>query len=314
MTPRATGALPFIVLALGVLAASAGSILVRYAQDAGVTSLAIAAWRMTLASAVVVPLALALRRAELTRVGRGDLRLVILAGVFLALHFITWITSLEYTSVASSAALVTTNPVWVGLATVFLFRERLPRLSILGIAIALAGCLMILWADAADSTRAVASIAAGGRQPMLGNLLALAGALCVSAYLLTGRRVAPRLDLLAYVALVYGAAALLLMAVAAVAGVPLWGYPAVGWLSLAGLAFGPQLIGHTAFNWSLRRLSPVFVALSILGEPIGSAILAIFLFDEVPEPPQLVAFGVLLAGIAVAALGERTAAPPSAPG
>ena len=147
---------------------------------------------------------------------------------------------------------------------------------------------------------------------MLGNALALFGAVCVSAYLLTGRRVAARFSLLAYVTVVYGAAAAMLMLVALAAGVELWRYPASGWAALAGLALLPQLIGHTAFNWSLRRLSPTFVALSILGEPVGSAILASLLFAETPSALQSGAFATLLAGIAIAALGERRPRQPAA--
>ncbi|HZH07569.1 MAG TPA: DMT family transporter [Lautropia sp.] len=291
------------MLLVGVIAASSSSILVRYAQHAGVSSIAIAAWRMVLASLVLVPLAAAIRRDELSRIRSRDALIAGVAGAFLAAHFVTWISSLEYTSVASSAALVTTNPIWVGLATVFLLRERLGALTIAGIAISLAGCLLILWADATVAG------AADGRRPMLGNALALVGALGVSAYLLTGRAVASRFSLLAYVALVYGTAAAVLVLVAVAAGVELWRYPAAGWWALAGLALGPQLVGHTAFNWSLRRLSPTFVALAILGEPVGSAILAGVLFTEIPTGLQAVAFAVLLAGIVVAALGEGHSPP-----
>ena len=304
---------------MGVLAASSSSILIRYAQQDGIDSLAIAAWRMTLASLVLLPMALATRRREFRRLAPRSVALALLAGLFLAVHFTAWITSLEHTSVASSAALVTTNPIWVGLATVVLFRERLARLTVAGIAISLLGCLLILWVDyqAGGQLEAAAGAAggaagAGGRQPMLGNALALFGAVCVSAYLLTGRRVAARFSLLAYVTVVYGAAAAMLMLVALAAGVELWRYPASGWAALAGLALLPQLIGHTAFNWSLRRLSPTFVALSILGEPVGSAILASVLFAETPSALQSGAFATLLAGIAVAALGERRPRQPAA--
>ena len=304
---------------MGVLAASSSSILIRYAQQDGIDSLAIAAWRMTLASLVLLPMALATRRREFRRLAPRSVALALLAGLFLAVHFTAWITSLEHTSVASSAALVTTNPIWVGLATVVLFRERLARLTVAGIAISLLGCLLILWVDyqAGGQLEAAAGAAggaagAGGRQPMLGNALALFGAVCVSAYLLTGRRVAARFSLLAYVTVVYGAAAAMLMLVALAAGVELWRYPASGWVALAGLALLPQLIGHTAFNWSLRRLSPTFVALSILGEPVGSAILASLLFAETPSALQSGAFATLLAGIAVAALGERRPRQPAA--
>ena len=298
------------MLLVGVLAASSSSILVRYAQHEGVASVAIAAWRMVLASLVLVPLAAVFRRAEIGRIGLRDARLAALAGAFLAAHFIAWISSLEYTSVASSAALVTTNPVWVGLATVFLFKERLGRLTLVGIGTCLAGCLLIIWADtgAVDLAVVGSGPTGQGRQPTFGNLLALTGAIAVSAYLLTGRSVAARFSLLVYVTLVYAAAAIALLLVSAVAGLPLWGYSEAAWWALAGLAVGPQLIGHTAFNWSLRRLSPTFVALAILGEPVGSAILAGLLFAEVPSALQATAFVVLLCGIVIAALGERRSA------
>jgi drug/metabolite transporter (DMT)-like permease len=293
-------AAPFLVLLVGATVASSSSILVRYAQHEGIDSTAIAAWRMLIATLLLVPLAAVMRREELVRVRPRDFRMAALAGTFLAAHFLAWISSLEYTSVASSAALVTTNPVWVGLATVFLFREPLGRLTVAGIAISLAGCLLIVWVDAGAADVAGAQ----GRQPVLGNALALAGALGVSAYLLTGRSVASRFSLLAYVTTVYGAAAMVLLAVALGTGVEMWRYTATGWWALVGLAVGPQLIGHTSFNWSLRRLSPTFVALTILGEPVGSAILAGVLFGEIPGTLQAVAFTTLLAGISVAALGE----------
>jgi drug/metabolite transporter (DMT)-like permease len=291
------------VLLVGVVAASASSILIRYAQQEGIASLAIAAWRMVLATLVLLPVALAARRRELRSLNLRDAGVAMLAGLFLAAHFVAWITSLEHTSVASSAALVTTNPIWVGLATVLIFRERLPRQTVVGIAISLLGCVLILWSDL-EPAGASSLSDAPGRQPALGNALALLGALGVSAYLLTGRSLASRLSLLTYVTLVYGAAAVVLVIVALLAGVPLWPYPAFGWWMLVGLALGPQLIGHTSFNWALRRLSPTFVALAILGEPVGSAILAGFLFAEVPSAWQFVAFATLLAGIVVAALGE----------
>jgi drug/metabolite transporter (DMT)-like permease len=250
-------------------------------------------------------MALAMRRREIGGLAPRSLLLAAVAGLFLAAHFTAWITSLEYTSVASSAALVTTNPVWVGLATVLLFRERLARLTVAGITVSLLGCLLIIGVDYGAAELVAEGTA--GRRPMLGNTLALVGAVCVSAYLLTGRRIAARFSLLAYVTLVYGAAAVVLMMAAMLAGVELWRYPATGWAALAGLALVPQLIGHTAFNWSLRRLSPTFVALSILGEPVGSAILASVLFAEIPSPLQLAAFATLLSGIGIAALGEHGA-------
>ncbi len=287
----------FAVLAIGVLVASSASILIRYAQAEGIGSIAIAAWRLTLASIMLLPLVVATRAREARRLARRDLAIAAAAGLALAAHFGAWISSLAHTSVASSAALVSTNPIWVGLASVLVLRLRLPAATVAGIVLCVAGCLAILVADGSGGV--------AGRNALLGNGLALAGALCISAYLLIGRGLASRVSLLLYVGLVYGLAAIALMAAAWVAGQPLGGWSAGGWAMLLGLAAGPQLVGHTAFNWALRHLSPTFVALSILGEPVGSALFAALLFGEVPGPWQLGALFVLLVGIALAALGER---------
>lgn len=300
------------VLAAGVLIAATSSILIRYAQQAGLSSLTISAGRMGLAVLLLTPLVAWRARAEVARLARRDWGIGIAAGAFLAVHFATWISSLEYTSVASSAALVTTNPIWVGLASWLILREPPARAAAIGIALSMAGSLAILLGDAPG---------AGGKAPLLGNALALAGAVAVSGYFLVGRTLRHRVSLLVYIWIAYGAAALLLIVAAVTEAVAAMGAasvassapdpaalalaPWIGWLCVAGLAVGPQLLGHTAFNWSLRRLSATFVAVSILGEPLGSAFFAWLLFGEGISATQSVGFALLLAGIVVASLAER---------
>jgi len=288
--------LPFLVLGIGLIAVSFGAILARLAQAEGVPSLVVASWRLGLAALLVTPVALLQARGELLSLNRCQLTMTVAAGFFLALHFGTWITSLEYTSVASSTALVTTNPLWIGLAAFALFGERPHRLMIGGIALSLAGSLLIFWSDSQN--------AAAGRQPLLGNALALVGSWCFSAYLLIGRRLRAGLGLPAYVWLAYGAAALILISASAVAGAPLLAHSGAAWLVLAGMALGPQLLGHTAYNWSLRHVSATFVAVVTLGEPVCSALMAWIVFGEGFAPLQFVGFSLLLAGIYLAARGE----------
>jgi drug/metabolite transporter (DMT)-like permease len=232
------------------------------------------------------------------------------SGGLLAVHFWAWITSLAHTSVASSTALVTTNPLWVGLASLLLFRERLAPTLWAGIALCLGGTALIFLSD-----RSAVSHAPGG-DPLLGNSLALIGAVSASGYLLIGRALRSRLSLLTYVWLAYSAAAVLLWLGVGLAGVPVRGLPATAYLCMLGLALGPQLLGHTAFNWSLRHLSATFVAVSILGEPIGSALLAWLLFGEKLAPAQTLGFVFILAGIALAArtqaAGQATPPPEAA--
>lgn len=293
-----TRILPFLVLGVGVAVVSFAAILIRFAHAEGASSLTIAAVRLGLAAALLAPFAWLRHGAEILRLGKRELALCVLSGVFLALHFWTWITSLEYTSIASSTALVTTNPLWVGLASALLLRERPGRAALAGIALTIAGSLLIFAADAGPASSGT------GKAPLLGKTLALVGALSASGYLLVGRALRAKISLIAYVWLAYAVAAVLLIGGLLASGIAVTHLPAPAWGYMALLAIGPQLVGHTAFNWALRRLTATFVAVSILGEPIGSALLAILLFGESFSALQLGGFLMLLAGIFVAARGE----------
>lgn len=290
--------MPFVVLGIGLLAISFGAIFARLAQAEGVPSLAVASWRLGLAALIITPIALLQSGRALASLTPRQGLLALGAGFFLALHFATWISSLEYTSVASSTALVTTNPLWIGLASFVLFRERPSRMMLGGIALSFGGSLLIFWSDS--------QTAGTGSDPMLGNLLALIGSWCFSAYLLIGRKLRAGLPLPAYVWLAYGAAALLLVFSSGAMGAPLSGFSLTAWAMLAGMALGPQLLGHTAYNWSLRHVSATFVAVVTLGEPVGSAAMAFVIFGEGFAPLQFAGFALLLAGIYLAARGERS--------
>jgi drug/metabolite transporter (DMT)-like permease len=289
--------LPFAVLGIGLLAISFGAIFARLAQGYGLPSLAVAALRLGLAALIVTPVAgWGPSRQVLLALDRRQMMLAGGAGFFLALHFATWISSLEYTSVASSTALVTTNPVWIALASLVLFHEKPSRMTVAGIIVSLSGSLLIFWSDGRTG--------AGGSHALLGNGLALAGSWCFSAYLLVGRRLRAGMPLLAYIWLAYGVAALFLALACLAAGVSLAGYAAPAYLAALALALIPQLLGHTAYNWSLRYVSPTFVAVVTLGEPVGSALLAWLIFGESFAPVQAAGFVLLLAGIYLAAVGE----------
>ena len=288
--------LPFVVLGIGLLAISFGAILARVAQGHALPSLAIATLRLSLAALIISPFALWQSRRALLAITRRQVVLTLGAGFFLALHFATWISSLEYTSVASSTALVTTNPVWIAFASFLLFREKPSAMTLGGIAVSLSGSLLIFWSDSRE--------AAVGSNALLGNMLALVGSWCFSAYLLLGRRLRADMPLPAYIWLAYGAAALFLLLGCAGAGLTLVGYTAPAYLAALGMALGPQLLGHSAYNWSLRFVSPTFVAVVTLGEPVDSALLAWLFLGETFAPAQAAGFIMLLAGIYLAAVGE----------
>jgi drug/metabolite transporter (DMT)-like permease len=230
-------------------------------------------------------------RAELVALSARDLLIGLASGAFLGAHFATWITSLQYTSVVSSVVLVTLSPLFVALASALFLRERLSRLAWAGIAVAVMGGILVGAGDAGQ--------AAAAPNPLLGNVLALAGALCITPYFLIGRRLRMRLSLLAYITVVYSAAAVVLLLTVWLAGVPLGGFDPQAYVWIALLALLPQLVGHTSFNWSLGYLPATFATIPVLGEPIGSTILAILLLGETVTPLKLLGGMMTLGGIAL---------------
>jgi drug/metabolite transporter (DMT)-like permease len=278
---------PGFVLLAAVLAMSWGGPLVRYATA---PPLAVAAWRVTFSVLFIAVVVLARDRGRTIRsLGRRDWALAGTAGVFLAAHFWSWITSLSYTTVASSVVLVSTQPIFVALLSVVFLKERPALAQWVGIGVAVLGAAVIGWGDFA-----------GGPEPLLGDLLAVAGAVFVSVYYVIGRNLRQRLDLWNYIAVVYGSAAVLLLLVSvAHPEVALTGHPGGDWLVFLALAAGPMMIGHTGVNYALRFL-PAYVAnLALLGEPVGATLLAWWLpgIRERPTVQLLVGGLLILIGI-----------------
>lgn len=269
-----------LVGAVGV--ASWASILIRW-SDA--PPLIIATWRLGLATALILPWTLATRWSTLKGLSRRRWGLAMASGCLLALHFWSWIASLDLTSVASSVVLVSTSPIFVGLGAHFLLRERINKTLAVSIAISVAGAVLIGMDDLGRGTHA-----------LQGDILALSGAVAVAGYLLIGRGLRPGLDLLSYVTVVYGTAAVMLLVLAAAGRHPMVGYPPKTHLLMVLLALGPQLVGHTTFNWALRYVSAAAVAVVTLGEPVGAMILAyIFLREGLTWTGALGSVLVLLA-------------------
>lgn len=290
-----SGIRPYLALAVGMLAVSSSAILISFARREGVPAIAIAALRMAFSAAGLLPFVLTRGRAELFRLSARDLALAAGSGVLLALHFAFWISSLDYTSVMSSVVLVSANPLFVALASVLVLREPLGRWTGLGIAVAIVGGALVGLSDLGQA----------GGSSLKGDVLALLGAAAASGYLLIGRRLRQRMSLLPYVGVAYSTAAVVLLVMAAASGTPLRGYSLAGYALAGLLAAGPQLIGHTSYNWALKHVSAVFVTVTLLAEPIGATLLAIPLLAEVPSPVRLVGGVVILAGIWLAARGEK---------
>lgn len=299
---------PLLVLFFGILAASTSSLFVRNAQGYA-PSLVIAAYRLILASLMLTPIALTRHRTELKSLSRRELGLAGLAGIFLAIHFAAWITSLEYTTVASSVVLVTTTPLWVALLAPFTVKEPLTKPVLVGMALALAGGLVVGASDVCDwnAGRLVCPSGSAFLQQgaFLGDLLALLGAWAAAGYLLIGRRLRGGISLIGYIFIVYGMAAVALVGVTVLAGEKFFGYPPQAYLWFFLLALFPQLIGHSSFNWALGYLSAAYVSISLLGEPIGSTILAYFLLDETPTLMKIFGAILILTGIYIASRSQN---------
>ncbi len=290
---------PYVGLAIGVLAVSAASIIVRLAQGVEVPSFVIAAYRLTFASLILAPVAFTRHRAELSNLTRRDYLLGGLTGLFLGLHFASWFTSLEYTTVASSAVFVTTSPLFVALFAGLVWRERLGRWVILGLALSLLGGVLIGVADvcAVSATGLACPPLADFVQgrAFFGDLLATIGAITFAGNMLIGSRLRAKLSLVPYIFLAYSGAAITLIVIVIANGLPFFGYSPAAYSWMVLLALGPQLIGHSSFNWALRYLPATFVTITTLGEPIGSTVLALFIFQEVPTPLKIIG-GVLILG------------------
>ncbi len=287
---------PYLVLFTGVLIVSTAAVMINGAIRLGTHPLTIAAGRLSFAALILTPIAWSQTGHELRAITRRDWFWGLLSGSFLAVHFATWISSLAYTSVASSTALVATNPIFVALASVLIFRERLAWGVWSGVLLTVLGAILIAFSDREGGS---------GPNPLLGDALALLGAICGSGYFLVGRSLRARLSTLSYIWLAYSSSAVILLGWMMVAGYSLWGLPPLVYLLLLGLAIGPQLLGHTSFNWAIKYLSATFIAVTILGEPIAASLLALVVFPEQQLQPLQVAGGlVLLLGIAVATLAE----------
>lgn len=294
---------PYLIIPIGILAVSTASIFIRFAQ-VYTSSITIAAFRLSLASLILLPYTVIKHGQELRSLKPVDLKFALLAGLILAVHFASWITSLEFTSVANSVVLVSTTPLWVALTAPIFLKEKTPRIAFLGMGIALLGGVIIAGTDVCvwQSGRLQCQLVPGSSpaQPLMGDLLALVGAVAAASYLMIGRHLRRKVSLTPYVFLVYSAAALfLVIAMLILEGIPPR-FPGQVYLWLILLAVVPQLLGHSIFNWSLKYLPTGYVAVTLLGEPVGSIILAYIFLNEVPPAVKIIGAILILAGIALA--------------
>lgn len=296
---------PVLALALGVIFVSTASILIRFAQ-AEASSIVISAARLLIASLVLIPIALWRYRDEFSKLAKSDVLKACLSGLFLALHFSLWISSLQLTSVASSVVLVTTTPLWVAILSPLILKESIRPSVIVGLLVSLVGGIIVGLGNSCELNGGnfVCRDALFSGEGMFGNLLALMGAWMAAGYMLMGRQLRKKLSTIPYTTLVYGVAAVILLVVVIIRREPVFSYsPEIyGWLLALGIL--PQLLGHSFFNWSLKYVSAAYVSLSLLGEPIGTIILAFIFLKESPTLLEGVGAILILIGIVIGSLGR----------
>jgi len=298
------------VVAFAIVVVSFAAILIRLCDA---PTAIIAACRLTFATLILLPLFVGSRRSaaahgngargDRVRVGdihqragavsRRQVALCSLAGLFLALHFLFWIESLKLTTVASSVMLVTTSPVFAAVFAWIVLKEAVGRKTLFAILLCLVGSLII--------SRGAVDFGPGA---IKGNVFAVLGAAAFGAQFVIARSLRRTMGITEYAFLTYTAAAMILIGWALLSGQSFTGFDRINYLWFFLLALGPQVFGHTSLSWALRYLPASKVAVSVLGEPVGAALLAWVFFHEVPGYSLFAGGALILCGVYLA-ISER---------
>ena len=284
---------PMIMIVIGVTGISLSSIFVKFSTAPSAVT---AAWRLLWTVVLMSPVVFGKRevRKEFSRIGRKTVLLSCLSGLFLAIHFALWFESLQHTSVASSTTIVCTEVIWVSLGYCLFLKGRLSKRAVGAIAATLVGSMLIAWADTA-----------GGSAHLYGDVLALLSAVAVAVYVLIGRVVREKVSTTAYTYIVYTACAAVLVGLCLTQGTGMLGYGISAVVVGLLLALFSTILGHSIFSWCLKYFSPAFVSASKLCEPVVAAILAGFLFREIPTLPQFAGGALILGGVSYYSRLER---------
>ncbi|WP_458187860.1 DMT family transporter [Haladaptatus sp. NG-WS-4] len=283
---------PMVALAVAIVAVSTSAILIELSSAPSIIK---AFYRVLFTTLLLAPLAVTRYRADLRTFSRRDFLIAIVTGGALAVHFVTWFESLEWTTVAASVTLVQSQPLFVAFGAWALLDERVTRRTVVGILVALVGMVAMSFGGL------LSGAVVAGQRPLYGNALAVTGAIAAAGYVLAGRSLRQRVSLVPYVTVVYGVCTVVLFGVAlsSDATVSLTAYPPVEWLLFLAMAVGPGIFGHTVINWALKYVESSVVSVSLLGEPVGSTLLALAILDEVPGIATVVGGVIVLCGIYV---------------
>ncbi|MFC4449986.1 DMT family transporter [Halorussus aquaticus] len=292
---------PMAALAVSVVAISTSAILVRFSDAPSVVK---ALYRVVFTTLLLAPLTVAQYRDDLRALSVRDGLVAVVTGVALAAHFAAWFESLEWTTVAASVTLVQSQPLFVALGAALLLDETINRRMVGGILLSVVGVAFMSLGGL------LSGAALAGARPLYGDALALVGAVMAAGYVLAGRSLRQRVALVPYVTVVYSVCAVVLLVVALAEGATVapTAYPPEEWLLFLGMAVGPGIFGHTVINWTLKYVESSVVSVTLLGEPVGSTLLALVLLGEAPDVFTVAGGAIVLTGIYVTARGRPSGA------
>ncbi len=274
---------PKLIILIGVIFVSFGSIFTRMSSA---PSLIIATYRLGFSSIILLPWILIKNFDEIREISKKNLLICIISGIFLALHFLTWMESIRYTSIASSTVLVNTHPIFILIGSFLILKERVSRKAVVSIIVALIGSTVISLGNSSL-----------GSSVLYGDLLAVIGGLCMAGYIMIGRVARKELSVNSYTFIVYSSCTLTLLSLSLITNTSLYPYPIADWLIFLALSIFCTILGHSIFNWALGYLSPAFVSTAVLGEPVFATIWAMIIFKEIATPWQILGGLIILSGI-----------------
>ncbi|MCM0648327.1 DMT family transporter [Clostridium swellfunianum] len=274
---------PKLIVIIGVVFVSFSSVLIKASSA---PALIISTYRLAFTVLMIAPATMMKHREELKNIDRKSLLLCALSGMFLALHFATWITSIKYTSIASSAVLVNTHPIFIVVLAYFIFKDKVNKRALFSISLTLIGGIIISSGDSGL-----------GSNVFLGDMLAVAGAAFVSFYMIIGRIMRKRLSVTAYTFIVYLSCTITLLLLDIITRTPLYPYALKDFAIFLGLALFCTILGHSIFSWALEHIKPTFLSVAILGEPVFATVWAALIFSEFPTYYNLIGSTIIIIGI-----------------
>jgi len=290
----------YIAILAMIISVSSAGILIRFALLEEMPPILIVAARLLVATIALTPITLTRYKKDIQSITRMELGLATLSGVFLALHFMAWVSSFQYTTILVSVVVVSTGPIWVAILEVIFLRVRLSQMVIFGLIIALLGAIFIgipLQSEIGQNTGEIDTT-------LTGAFLAWVGAIAVSIYMLIGRKLRSKLPAIPYIWLVYGTAAIAMLIIVIITSTPVTGHSANGYFIILMIGLVPQLIGHSSLNYALEYFPATLIGISTQLEPIGSAILALIIFAEMPPTQQIIGSGIIILGVLLASRGK----------